>query len=143
LKQKRCKMKIIQEGAANYDLVTASLTGNEKEKQSPPKSQQRQSGKGLVLNVGFAESLKRGLITVFLPWIPAFGNPYLLISIASVMSCLLTIAVTRFCFVRYAWQHWIRHLPRTLQMLFENHVKSIFEINLRTPRGFPVINYIS
>jgi len=67
--------------------------------------------KDIILNVGFAESINRGLITIFIPWPLLFINPYLLLYAAPVMFCLFISALTHFCFIRYAWQHWIKHLP--------------------------------
>lgn len=66
--------------------------------------------KDLVLNVGFAESMKRGFIAIFLPWPFVFVNPYLMIAIAPLMFYLFVSGLTHFCFVKYAWQHWVKHI---------------------------------
>ncbi len=63
----------------------------------------------IVLNVGFSESIKRGMISIFLPWTVAFINPLLLIAMAPVMFYLFVSALTHFCFIRYAWHHYIEH----------------------------------
>lgn len=65
----------------------------------------------IVLNVGFEESLKRGLITIFIPWPLLFINPYLLLYAAPLMFYLFISALTHFCLIRSAWQHWIKHQP--------------------------------
>ncbi|GAC1422681.1 MAG: hypothetical protein NVS1B13_10160 [Flavisolibacter sp.] len=61
----------------------------------------------IVLNVGFEESIKRGLITIFIPWSLLAVNHNLLIYAAPVMFYLFVSALTHFCFIRYAWQHWV------------------------------------
>lgn len=65
----------------------------------------------LVLNVGYTDCMKRGFITLFLPWPALLLNAHLLmIALAPVMFYLFTSALTHFCFFKYAWQHWIKHL---------------------------------
>lgn len=61
----------------------------------------------IVLNMGFRESLLRGGIVLFLPWPLLAINPTLLIYAAPVMSYLLITALLHFCFIKYAWQHWV------------------------------------
>ncbi|BDQ12092.1 hypothetical protein GCM10027036_34520 [Flavihumibacter cheonanensis] len=64
----------------------------------------------IVLNVGFQESMIRGFITIFIPWPLLAINHNLLIYAAPVMFYLFVTALTHFCFIRYAWQHWIKHM---------------------------------
>ena len=61
----------------------------------------------IVLNMGFRESLVRGGIVLFLPWPLLAINPSMLVYAAPVMSYLLITALLHFCFVKYAWQHWV------------------------------------
>ena len=65
----------------------------------------------IVLNVGFAESLKRGLISIMIPLPLLFINHVLLIYAAPVMFYLFVTALTHFCFFRYIWEHLIHHFP--------------------------------
>lgn len=65
----------------------------------------------IILNMGFRESLIRGGMVLFLPWPLMAINPTLLIYAAPVMSYLLITALLHFCFIKYAWQHWVKHIP--------------------------------
>ena len=61
----------------------------------------------IVLNMGFRESLMRGAIVLFLPWILLAINHNLLLYAAPVMTYLLITALIHFCFIKWAWQHWV------------------------------------
>ena len=61
----------------------------------------------IILNMGFRESLIRGLIVLFLPWPLLAINHNLLMYAAPVMGYLLITALLHFCFIKYAWQHWV------------------------------------
>lgn len=61
----------------------------------------------IILNMGFRESLVRGAIILFLPWPLLAINHNLLLYAAPVMSYLLITALLHFCFIKYAWQHWV------------------------------------
>lgn len=65
----------------------------------------------IILNMGFRESLIRGAIVLFLPWILLAINHNLLLYAAPVMVYLLVTALIHFCFIKYAWQHWVKHIP--------------------------------
>ncbi len=61
----------------------------------------------IILNMGFRESLVRGAIILFLPWPLLAINHNLLLYAAPVMSYLLITALLHFCFIKFAWQHWV------------------------------------
>lgn len=65
----------------------------------------------IILNMGFRESLLRGAIVLFLPWILLAINHNLLLYAAPLMVYLLVTALIHFCFIKYAWQHWVKHIP--------------------------------
>lgn len=65
----------------------------------------------IVLNIGFTESLQRGFLSIFIPLPLVFINHTLLFYAAPVMFYLFVSALTHFCFIRYAWQHWVKHIP--------------------------------
>ena len=104
--------------AENGYLLTSGLTNNHWDNQTTQNNKHIENSKDLVLNVGFKESVERGLITIFLPWTVVFINPYLLIGMAPVMCYLLTSAITHFCFIRYGWKHWIKHIETPINFDF-------------------------
>jgi hypothetical protein len=61
----------------------------------------------IILNMGFRESLIRGIIVLFLPWALLAINHNLILYAAPVMSYLLFTALIHFCFIKWAWQHWV------------------------------------
>ncbi len=61
----------------------------------------------IILNMGFRESLIRGGIVLLLPWPIMAINPKLLIYAVPVMFYLFITALLHFCFIKYAWQHWV------------------------------------
>lgn len=79
----------------------------------------------IVLNVGFGESIIRGMIAIFVPWPFLLMGHEMLIAAAPVMFYLFITALTHFCFIRCAWEHWFKHLPT--QPVCE------FAIDLRIP----------
>ena len=80
--------------------------------------------KDIVLNVGFSESITRGLITIFIPWPLLIINHNLMIYVAGpLMFYLFISALTHFCFIRYAWQHWIKHIPDPMVCDFATELK--------------------
>lgn len=61
----------------------------------------------IILNMGLRESWIRGALVLFIPWPLLAINPTLLLYAAPVMSYLLITALLHFCFIKYAWQHWV------------------------------------
>lgn len=95
--KKSNKMKRNQPATTTENPVTANTIQNKK----------TWIERDIVLNVGFQESMIRGFITIFIPWPLLAINHNLLIYAAPVMFYLFVTALTHYCFIRYAWQHWV------------------------------------
>lgn len=66
----------------------------------------------IVLNVNFQESMMRCLVALFVPWFAILGGPKVIIYVGTpVMFYLFLSGMIHFCFVRYTWQHFIKHIP--------------------------------
>ena len=73
----------------------------------------------IVLNVNFQESMVRCLVALFVPWFCVFGGPTALIYVGlPIMFYLFTSGLIHFCFLRYAWQHWVKHIPTPAKCQF-------------------------
>jgi len=105
-------MTTIQPATSTTNVVTANIIKNEnKHDIAEVKNKKSWLEKDIVLNVGFEESIKRGLITIFIPWPLLAINHNLLIYAAPVMFYLFVSALIHFCFIRYTWQYWVKHIP--------------------------------
>ena len=98
-------MTTIQTATATANEVPA--TANQLKKMPLTVLKKRWIDNDIVLNMGFRESLVRGAIVLFLPWPLLAINHDLLFYAAPVMSYLLVTALLHFCFIKYAWQHWV------------------------------------
>jgi hypothetical protein len=65
----------------------------------------------IVLNMGFEESIKREMVAIFVPWPFVIVNHYLAIVAAPIMFYLFVSGLIRFCIIRYAWFHIVKHIP--------------------------------
>ncbi|MEO6870356.1 MAG: hypothetical protein ABI168_11965 [Ginsengibacter sp.] len=68
----------------------------------------------IVLNVGFKESINRCVVSIFLPWPFVMADHLLLLYVAPVMFYLFVSGLTHFCVIRYAWRHFVKHIPDPL-----------------------------
>ncbi len=67
--------------------------------------------KDIVLNVGFTESIVRCMVSIFLPWPFLLINHYLVIIAAPIMFYVFVSGLIHFCIIRYAWTHFVKHIP--------------------------------
>ncbi len=70
--------------------------------------------KDIILNVGFKESIVRCMVSIFLPWPFVMAGHALLLYVAPVMFYLFVSGLTHFCLIRYAWRHFVKHIPDPL-----------------------------
>ena len=70
----------------------------------------------IKLNVGFEESIKREMVAIFVPWPFVLVNHNLVILAAPIMFYLFVSGLTRFCIIRYAWFHIVKHIPDPLSV---------------------------
>ncbi len=66
-------------------------------------------GKDVVLNVSFKDAMIRFIAMVFLPIIVVLVDKNLVIYTAPVLAYLFITALTKFCWVKYAWHHYVKH----------------------------------
>jgi hypothetical protein len=64
------------------------------------------------LNVPLGESIIRGMIAIFLPYLFIAISPVLMILGAPVAAYLLVSALNHFCVIRYIYQRFVRHISR-------------------------------
>jgi hypothetical protein len=70
------------------------------------------TGKDVALNVSFQDALIRCGILILIPLMLLLIDKHLIIYSAPVLAYLFMSAITRFCWVKYAWHRYIKHDPK-------------------------------
>ncbi len=108
-------MTTIQQAITTSILVTADKIKNETSLPTTAVTHKASwLERDIVLNVGFAESMIRGLVSIFIPWPIMFINPLWMIYMAPLMFYFFVTGLVHFCPIRYAWRHWVKHIPDPL-----------------------------